>query len=238
MFLSASETTRLATGCEEWSDHCHATTSGPTASTWKSLRARAKPLVLAGKHPPVSGLEQVREHLLIQLRRLSACLWGMTKHFIAVVVRCSECHLSPYLPITGQEGGTEGGRMRKHDEQLQNKLQVEWKGTNQVARAGSLHQLVHITVFVVVVVYKECQRYCCLYRRAQRVTLLERTRITTLVCHRHRLPATFSSTQTGWWKNWQKPSHLKMLIIPSIIVFAEECTLLPGVNQGTNLVYV
>lgn len=50
---------RPAGECLEWSDHCHATTSGPTAFTWATLRARAKPLVLAGKRPPVSGLNQV-----------------------------------------------------------------------------------------------------------------------------------------------------------------------------------
>eukprot|EP00752_Nemacystus_decipiens_P018369 g16478.t1 len=49
---------RPAGDCLEWSDHCHATTSGPSASTWKRLRARAKPLVLAGKRPPVSGLHK------------------------------------------------------------------------------------------------------------------------------------------------------------------------------------
>eukprot|EP00752_Nemacystus_decipiens_P018364 g16475.t1 len=46
---------RLASDCLEWSDHCHATDTGPTKYSWKTLRERAKLLLQAGKRPPVSG---------------------------------------------------------------------------------------------------------------------------------------------------------------------------------------
>lgn len=46
---------RPASACVDWLDHCHATDTGPMKSIWKSLRDRAKPLLQAGKRPPVSG---------------------------------------------------------------------------------------------------------------------------------------------------------------------------------------
>ncbi|CAB1110330.1 unnamed protein product [Ectocarpus sp. CCAP 1310/34] len=55
---------RLASQClVVWSDHYHATDSGPRKGLWKSLRTRAKPLLQAGRRPLVSG--RFSAHLMV-----------------------------------------------------------------------------------------------------------------------------------------------------------------------------
>lgn len=49
---------RPASECLAWGDHCHATDTGPTKSSWKVLRERAKAYLRVGKPPPLMAVRR------------------------------------------------------------------------------------------------------------------------------------------------------------------------------------